>query len=311
MSQGTEIAFDRTPPGVSGRLEPVAPGVRRIVANNPGPFTFTGTCTYVVGEGEVSVIDPGPEDQAHVEALLEALGDERVRQILVTHTHRDHSPAARLLAAATGAPILGCGPHRASRALRTGESAMLDASADQEHAPTRILADGESVDGADHGFTVIATPGHTANHLAFALRDAGGAETGIVFSGDHVMAWSTTIVAPPDGAMGPYLASLERLIAREGDQVYLPGHGGAVAQPHRFTRGLLQHRRQRENQVMDFLAKGPGRITEIVAQNYPGLQPALLGAAALSVFAHVEDLIGRGLVSAEGEVELGALFRRV
>lgn len=306
-----DLEFDHTPPAKVGRLVSVAPGVRRIIANNPGPFTFTGTCTYVAGEGAVSVIDPGPNDAGHVDALLDALGAERVMRILVTHTHRDHSPGARLLAERTGAPILGCGPHQASRAVREGESMLLDASADPDHAPARILSDGEPVAGEDHGFLAIATPGHTANHLAFALTDAKGDATGMVFSGDHVMAWSTTIVAPPDGAMGPYLASLERLIAREDDKVYWPGHGGPVAEPRRFTRALFQHRRQREGQVMDFLARGPGRIADIVRANYPGLAPALIGAAALSVFAHVEDLIGRGLVASEGEARLDSLFRRV
>jgi glyoxylase-like metal-dependent hydrolase (beta-lactamase superfamily II) len=305
-----DLEFDRTPPAASGVLAGIAPGIRRIIANNPGPFTFTGTCTYVVGDGAVSVVDPGPDDPAHIDALLDALAGERVARILITHTHRDHSPGARLLAARTGAPILGCGPHQASRAVREGESLMLDASADADHAPARILQDGEHVEADDHCFVAIATPGHTANHLAFALTDGAGEPTGMVFSGDHVMAWSTTIVAPPDGAMGPYLASLERLIAREDDRVYWPGHGGPVSEPRRFTRALLQHRRQREAQVLDFLGKGPGRITDMVKANYPGLAPALLGAAALSVFAHIEDLIGRGLVASEGEARLDSLFRR-
>jgi glyoxylase-like metal-dependent hydrolase (beta-lactamase superfamily II) len=306
-----DLEFDRAPPAEPGRLQAVAPGIRRIIADNPGPFTFTGTCTYVIGREAVSVIDPGPEDAGHVAALLDQLGGARVARILVTHTHRDHSPGARLLAARTGAPILGCGPHRASRPPRAGETMMLDASADPDHSPAGILADDDRVEGLDHAFRVIATPGHTANHLAFALDDAAGRPTGMVFSGDHVMAWSTTIVAPPDGAMSAYLASLERLLAREDDAAYWPGHGGPVAEPRRFTRALLQHRRQREGQVMDFLARGPGRIREIVATHYPGLQPALLGAAALSVYAHVEDLIGRGLVAAEGEATLDAVFRRV
>jgi glyoxylase-like metal-dependent hydrolase (beta-lactamase superfamily II) len=295
--------FDRKPPAQSGILLDVAPGIRRIIANNPSPFTFTGTCTYVVGEGEVTVIDPGPEDPHHIEALLDCIHPERVARILVTHTHKDHSPGARLLQEKTGAPILGCGPHHASRAVLEGETRRLDASADMLHAPAQILADGDLVEAGDHAFRAIATPGHTANHLAFELVG-----TGMVFSGDHVMAWSTSIVAPPDGAMSPYMASLEKLIAREGDRAFWPGHGGPVVDPRRFTRALLNHRRQRETQVLDFLAKGPARIPDMVQANYPGLNPALLGAAALSVFAHVEDLIGRGMVVSEGPANLESLF---
>lgn len=298
-----EPDFDRAPPAQSGILMNVAPGIRRIIANNPSPFTFTGTCTYVVGHGEVTVIDPGPEDIQHVEALLAGLHREKVARILVTHTHRDHSPAARLLKERTGALIIGCGPHRASREALAGETKRLDASSDSEHEPDRILVEGDTVDGDDHAFSVIETPGHTANHLAFELSG-----TGMVFSGDHVMAWSTSIVAPPDGAMGPYLASLEKLIAREDDRAYWPGHGGPVADPRRFTRALLSHRRQRETQIVDFLAKGPARISAMVAANYPGLDARLVGAAGLSVFAHVEDLIGRGVIATEGDATLDSLF---
>lgn len=295
--------FDRTPPAQSGALIPVAPGIRRIVANNPSPFTFTGTCTYVVGRGEVSIIDPGPDDAAHIEALLAGMAGEKVARILVTHTHRDHSPGARILAERTGAPILGCAPHRASRDAHAGEIQRLDASSDGAHAPDRILIEGESVTGEDHAFAAIETPGHTANHLMFELVG-----TGMVFSGDHVMAWSTTIVAPPDGAMGPYMASLEKLLEREGEHAYWPGHGGPVVDPRRFTRALLQHRKQREIQVIERLANAPARISDLVAANYPALDPRLVGAAGLSVFAHLEDLIERGVVAAEPPVTLESLF---
>ena len=298
-------AFDRSPPAQSGILLPVAEGIRRIIANNPGPFTFTGTCTYVVGTGEVSVIDPGPDDAAHIEALLLALRHERIARILVTHTHRDHSPGARLLAERTGAAILGCAPHRASRAALDNEAPRLDASADLDHAPDRVLAEGERVEGDDHAFTVIETPGHTANHLAFALEG-----TGMMFSGDHVMGWSTSVVAPPDGAMSAYLASLDKLASREDDRAYWPGHGGPVADPRRFTRALLGHRRQRELQILDVLGRGPARIPQLVAANYQGLDPRLVGAAGLSTFAHLEDLVARGLVMADGAVTLDALYSR-
>jgi glyoxylase-like metal-dependent hydrolase (beta-lactamase superfamily II) len=300
-----DLAFDRSAPAQSGVLLPVAPGIRRIIANNPGPFTFTGTCTYVVGTGEVTVIDPGPDDATHIEALLLALRQERIARILVTHTHRDHSPGARLLAERTGAPIFGCAPHRASRTALEGEAPRLDASADSEHQPDRILAEGDRIDGDEYALVVVETPGHTANHLAFAVEG-----TGMVFSGDHVMAWSTSIVAPPDGAMSAYLASLEKLIAREDDRAYWPGHGGPVADPRRFTRALLSHRRQREMQVLDALGKGPARIPQLVALNYQGLDPRLVGAAGLSTFAHLEDLVSRGLVIADGPATLDALYSR-
>ena len=298
-------SFDRSPPAQSGILLPVAEGIRRMIANNPGPFTFTGTCTYVVGTGDVSVIDPGPEDDAHLEALLLALRQERIARILVTHTHRDHSPGARRLAQRTGAPILGCTPHRASRVALESETPRLDASADLDHAPDRVLSEGEQIAGDDHVFDVIETPGHTANHLAFALQG-----TGMVFSGDHVMAWSTSIVAPPDGAMSAYLASLDKLIAREDDLAYWPGHGGPVSDPRRFTRALVSHRRQREMQILDVLGRGPARIPQLVAANYQGLDPRLVGAAGLSTFAHLEDLVARGLVLADGSATLDALYSR-
>ncbi|MCA0401780.1 MAG: MBL fold metallo-hydrolase [Proteobacteria bacterium] len=297
--------FDRTPPARGGVLLSIAPRIRRIIANNPSAFTFSGTCTYVVGRGTVSVIDPGPDDTTHIDTLLDSLRGEVVTHILVTHTHRDHSPGARLLAERTGAPIIGCAPHRASREAHIGESQRLEASSDVDHAPERVLVDGDILEAGDHRFRAIETPGHTANHLMFELEG-----TGMVFSGDHVMAWSTTIVAPPDGAMGAYMESLDKLTRREGDLAYWPGHGGPVTDPRRFTRALLQHRRQREAQILDKLALGPAIIPEIVAANYPGLDHRLVGAACLSVFAHLEELIARGAVSAEPPVTLSSVFAR-
>lgn len=297
------LDLNQNPPENDGRLHEVAAGVRRIVAGNAGPFTFTGTCTYVVGRGVVSVIDPGPEDEAHIARLLAALDGERVGQILVTHTHRDHSPGARLLKARTGAPIIGCAPHRAFREPLAGEATRLDASSDGEHLADQEVADGALIELEGHAFRAIATPGHTQNHLMFELVG-----TGMVFSGDHVMGWSTTIVAPPDGAMGPYMASLERIIGRDEDRAYWPGHGGVVSDPKRFMRGLLTHRRQRETQILERLKLRPHTIPDLVAANYPGLAPNLLGAAALSVFAHLEDLCERGMIIADGPPTLTAIF---
>ena len=286
----------------SGRMERVAPLIRRRIAPNGGPFTATGTCTYVVGQDRVAVIDPGPDDPSHIAALLDDLGTERVEAIVVTHTHRDHSPGARLLAARTGAPIVGCGPHRAARALAEGEAPMLDASSDAAHAPARILAEGDAVSGPGWTLVAVETPGHTMNHLAFALPEAES-----LFSGDHVMAWNTTIVAPPDGEMRAYMASLEKLRGR-GETIYWPGHGGPVREPARLVRCLIGHRRQREAAIRARLVAGDTRIPEVVAAIYQGLDPRLRGAAALSVFAHLEDLVGRGLVACDGPPRLDATY---
>jgi glyoxylase-like metal-dependent hydrolase (beta-lactamase superfamily II) len=299
-----DIPFDRSFEDPPGQLRQVSPLIRRMVAGNSGPFTFTGTCTYVVGQGEVAVIDPGPDDPEHVQRLLAALAGERVTHIAITHTHRDHSPASRALQAATGAPIVGCAPHRASRPLADGETNRLEASADRDYAPDRVTAEGESISGPGWTLTALETPGHTANHLAFGL-----AEENALFSGDHVMAWSTTIVAPPDGSMGDYMASLAKLQARD-DRVYWPGHGGPVVNPSRFVRALVHHRRQREASILDRVAAGDGFIAEIVPKLYEGLAPALHGAAALSVYAHLEDLAQRGVVATEGPPSLASRYRR-
>lgn len=298
-----DISFERSMEAAPGEVSVLTPLVRRLVAGNGGPFTFTGTCSYIVGRGRVAVIDPGPDDAAHIARLLAATAGETIEAILVTHTHRDHSPGARLLQADTGAPIVGCAPHRASRALAEGETATLDASADRDHRPDRELADGEALAGDGWTLVAVATPGHTANHLAFAL-----AEEESLFSGDHVMAWSTSIVAPPDGRMADYMASLARLTERE-DLTYWPGHGGPVRQPHRFVRGLLQHRRQREAAILHRLGQGDRLIREIVPRLYAGVAPALHGAAGLSVFAHLEDLVERGLVATDGPPALSAAYR--
>ncbi|MBP1182074.1 MBL fold metallo-hydrolase [Methylobacterium sp. PvR107] len=303
MADADEISltFDRSMPQPD-RLEAVAPLIRRRIAPNGGPFTASGTCTYVVGRDRVAVIDPGPDDAAHIDALLRDLTDERVVAIVVTHTHRDHSPGARLLAARTGAPILGCAPHRAARALSEAELPMLDASADRVHTPDRVMAESDIVSGPGWTLVAVETPGHTMNHLAFALP-----ESQALFSGDHVMAWSTTIVAPPDGSMRSYMASLDKLRGRT-ETFYWPGHGGPVRDPARFLRGLAGHRRQRESAIRARLAAGDTRIAEIVAAIYQGLDPRLKGAAALSVFAHLEDLVGRGLAASEGAPRLDGTY---
>jgi glyoxylase-like metal-dependent hydrolase (beta-lactamase superfamily II) len=285
-----DIPFRRDFAFAYGRLEPVAPGVRRIIARNPGPFTFKGTGTYVVGEGEVAVIDPGPDLPEHVEALLAGLKGERITHILVTHTHRDHSPAARSVKQATGAPTYGFGPHAGGRRGEAGT----EEGGDWDFSPDIAVRDGDVIAGGGWRFEAVHTPGHTSNHLCFALPDCG-----ILFSGDHVMGWSTSVVAPPDGDMAAYMASLDKLLTRD-DAVYWPTHGPAITEPRRHVRAFITHRRLREAGIVRCLRSGLETIDAIVERLYAGLDPALHRAAGRSVLAHLIDLIGRDIVTADG-----------
>ena len=290
----SDIRFDKSFDLAPGEVEEVAPGVRRLVAGNPGPFTFKGTVSYIVGRGQVAIIDPGPADEAHIRALLDAVRGETVTHIFVTHTHRDHSPAAAAIKQTTGAKTYAEGPHRSARPLHIGDAKRTEAGGDRDFKPDVALADGEVVAGPGWTVEAIATPGHTANHMAFALR-----EPNILFSGDHVMGWSTTIVAPPDGAMSDYMASLEKLARRE-EELYLPGHGGAVKDGPRFAAHLIRHRQGREASILNRLAKGPADIPALVRAIYIGIDPRLVKGAGLSVLAHLEDLVARGLVVTDG-----------
>ena len=259
--------------------ETVHPGIERVLARNPSPYTHTGTQTYIVGsDKEVVVVDPGPDLDDHVEAIVDAVGDRKIRAIACTHTHRDHSPASRPLAERTGAPIIGCAP------LALDDSGpRADASFDHDYAPDRVLEDGETLTIDGYAFIAVATPGHTSNHLCFAWR-------GALLTGDHVMGWSTTVVVPPDGDMGAYLESLERLIGREQDAIYFPAHGEAIERPQRLVRHLLGHRKSRERQIMDRVVAGDRVIPTIVANCYPGLDERLVPAAGGSVHAHLIEL---------------------
>jgi len=282
----------------SGSFKQVSERVRRLVATNASPFTFTGTCTYIVGRGEAAIIDPGPDDEAHIAALLAAVKGERVRDILVTHSHRDHFGGAARLAAETGAKIVGS-PILALRGPAGGPAAARD----RAYTPDRPLNDGDVVDGPGYALTVVATPGHARNHLCFAL-----AEESALFSGDHVMAWSTTVIAPPDGEMGPYMASLEKLRDR-GETIYWPGHGGPVTDPARYVRSLIHHRRQREAAILARLEAGDETVAAIAAKVYANLATPLIGAARMSTFAHLIDLVGRGLATCDGEPALQSVYR--
>ncbi len=276
------------PTGKAERLEPL---VRRVLAPNPSPYTYTGTETYVVGDSDrVAVIDPGPDDPRHIDALLETIGEATVAAIMCTHTHRDHSPAAKPLAGLTGAPVVGCAP-----LVLDDSGPRADAAFDRTYEPDRVLADGEAMTGTGWTLTAVATPGHTSNHLCFALE-----ESGALFTGDHVMGWSTSVVVPPDGDMGAYLKSLDKLYARE-DRVYYPAHGPQIDKPRQLVRGMIGHRRQRENQILRILADHPHTAADFVPRMYKGLDPRLTGAAEMSVSAHLIDLERRGIVARSGD----------
>ena len=278
-------------PWPTGEVEPLERLVRRVLAPNGSPFTYTGTQTYLVGESEgLAVIDPGPAEPEHLAALERGIGDAPVVAILCTHTHRDHSPAAAPLAERTGAPVVGCAP----LVLDTA-GPRADAPFDQSYSPDRVLADGEQVAGPGWTLTAVATPGHTSNHLCFALEGSGA-----LFTGDHVMGWSTTVVAPPDGDMADYMASLDKLRARD-DRVYYPAHGPAVGNPQQLVRGMIGHRRQRERQIVRLLGERPLEIAEMVPVMYKGVNEFLWPAAGLSVLAHLLDLERRGVVARSGD----------
>jgi len=298
-----DIPFDKSFDLTPGKVDTVILGVRRVLCDNPSPFTFKGTVSYIVGRGQVAIIDPGPDDPAHAAALLEAVRGETVTHIFVTHTHRDHSPGVPAIKRATGAQVLAEGPHRPARALHVGEAPRLDAANDTDFAPDRRLADGEMVSGAGFTIEAVATPGHTANHMAYAFKEAN-----VLFSGDHVMAWSTPVVAPPDGSMGDYMASLQKL-SKRGEPVYFPGHGPAVRNAQRFVAAYILHRKAREAAILNQLAKGDSDIPALVESIYANLDPRLIKAAGLSVLAHLEELVARGAVATDGSASIVGRYR--
>ena len=271
-----------------GVIEKVTPLIRRIVARNPGPFTFRGTGTYIVGHGKVAVIDPGPDLAEHVEALLGALRGETISHIVVTHTHRDHSPAAAAVRKATGARTYGFGPHGA-----VGEA--VEAGGDMDFVPDVVMKDGDAVEGPGWRLAAIHTPGHTSNHLCFALPQERA-----LFSGDHVMGWSTTVIAPPDGDMAAYMRSLDKLRG-QAHEIYWPTHGAPINAPQPHLRALIAHRRMRRDAILAALKAGPATPAELVAKVYEPLDPRLVHAAARSVLAHLIELAQDGKVAQDGE----------
>ena len=277
-------------PGVPDRIAPL---VRRVIADNPGPFTFTGSGTYIVGEGEVAVIDPGPDRDAHLNALLAALKGERVTHILVTHTHSDHCGLARKFADAAGAPVYGYGAHPVRE--KKHDAPALDEGADYSYAPDEVIGDGAVIEGPDWRIEAAHTPGHLSNHLCFALP-----EHKALFTGDHIMGWATTVVAPPDGDMTAYLDSLDKLLARD-DEIYFPTHGAPIANPKRFVRAVKTHRLMRDAQIVNQLKKGRTSIKDITTAMYADVDKRLHGAAAMNVLAHLIRLVRNGAVICDGE----------
>ena len=303
MSLNDDVPFNRNFQLQPGEVDEVAPGVRRVLCNNPSPFTFTGTVSYVLGKGNVAIIDPGPADEAHSEALLNAVRNETVTHIFVTHTHRDHSPGTARIKAATGAPVYAEGPHRASRPAYASETRSTESGADWDFRPDFTLQDGDVVSGDGWALEAVTTPGHTANHMAFAIKGRGQ-----MFIGDHVMGWSTSIVAPPDGSMIDYMASLDKLTRRSED-LYFSGHGPEIPDAIRFVHFLARHRKAREASILHRLAKGAADIPTIVRASYIGIDPRLMGAAGYSVLAHLEDLVARDVVATDGDPTIDGVYR--
>jgi len=297
------LIFDKNFDPRYGEAVELAPGIRRITAPNASPTTFLGTNSYIIGRGDVAIVDPGPDVASHIAALLSAVAGETVSHIVVTHTHRDHTSAVNALVEATGATTVGGGPHRPARPPRPSESTRLDAAGDTNFDPDITLGDGDSIARDTWRLEAVATPGHTANHMAFALDDGK-----TMLSGDHVMGWSTTIVAPPDGAMREYMASLDKLAARHEPR-YLPGHGGAIDNAHAYIRALRQHRKMREAAIMARIVSGDRTIPEIVSVIYRDTSPLLHRAAGLSVLAHLEDLVESGKVVSDGPPVVEGRYR--
>jgi glyoxylase-like metal-dependent hydrolase (beta-lactamase superfamily II) len=281
-----------------GEAAPVTPQIRRVVANNPGPFTYFGTGSYIIGHGKVAIVDPGPDDKSHIDALLHAVRNETVTHILITHTHRDHSPGAAALKSATGAATYGFGPHP----VQPG-SPVVEEGGDHAFRPDFVLRDGDVVHGGDWTADAVYTPGHLSNHLCFGVR-----EDKALLSGDHVMGWSTTVISPPDGDMRSYMASLDKLLTRD-DELLIPTHGAEVRDPKAFVRAYAEHRRERERQILKCLADGIDRIPDMVKVLYVGVDPRLYGAAGRSVLAHLIHLIETGQAIADGPPDTSTRFR--
>ncbi|TNE57004.1 MAG: MBL fold metallo-hydrolase [Alphaproteobacteria bacterium] len=293
------IKFNQTFECEYGVMEEIAPGVRRLMARNPGAFTFYGTGVFIIGQGDVAVIDPGPLLDAHVEALLAGLKNESVSHILVTHTHNDHSPAAAPLKAATGAKTYAFGPHGAGK---EAEGVKVEEGGDMDFTPDVELRHGDVIEGKGWSFDCVYTPGHTSNHMCFGHR-----ESGTLYTGDHVMGWSTSVIVPPDGDMAAYFDSLDLLLGRE-DALYRPTHGPAIENTREHVAAFIEHRKAREAQIAECLKRGIGDIRAMVQEMYKDVDPRLHAPAAMSVLAHLEHMVRTGRAKADGPVSLEAHY---
>ena len=289
-----ELTFEYGTPAI------ISPLIRRVVARNPSMFTLHGTGTYIIGRGKVAIIDPGPDLSEHVTALLQAVQNETVTDILITHTHIDHSPATRAVKAATGAKTWGFGPHGAS-----SDGTQVEEGADREFTPDNRIGDGDIVSGDGWTLEAIHTPGHTSNHLCLALK-----EENIMFSGDHVMGWSTSVISPPDGDMGDYLQSLRKLLTRE-ELRYWPTHGPAIENPRPFVKAFINHREERESQIQACLADGLIKIPNIVERLYTNVDSRLHRAAGRSVLAHLIHMVHTSRAKCETQPDINALYHPV
>ncbi len=287
-----------------GKVDRLSPLIRRVICNNPGPFTFTGTGTYLIGNGQVGVIDPGPIDDAHIEAILAALEPgESISHIIITHTHGDHSPASAPLKQKTGAPIYGLTPPKSKNLEIHSDAPQMEEDADDAFCPDVEVAHGSLIEGGDWSLECVFTPGHMAGHMCYALR-----EEKALFTGDHVMGWSTSVIIPPDGSMSDYMASLDLLLARD-DEIYWPTHGTCIHKPQDFVRDYIRHRKSREAQVLARLEAGDSDIRDMVKVVYAAVDKRLHPAAALSMLAHLQDLVERGVVSSDGAPTLDTKFK--
>jgi len=282
-----------------GKVETLSPLIRRVVARNPSAFSFHGTGTYIIGEGEVAVIDPGPMLDEHIEALTQGLAGETISHILVTHTHSDHSPAARIIKARSGAPTYAYGPHGSGK---QDLDIPVDGGADFDFSPDVFVTHGELIEGKGWTMECVYTPGHTSNHMCFQLK-----EEKALFTGDHVMGWSTSIISPPDGDMTSYMESLELLLNRD-DKLYWPTHGDCITDPKPFVRSFIEHRLERESQILSALKSGQSSIEEMVPGMYTELDKRMYPAAARSVLAAIIRLVDTGKVSCEGSPSLESEF---
>lgn len=296
---GVQIPFRRELEFEYGRVDEVAPGVRRVIADNPSPFTLYGTGTYILGTGEVAVVDPGPADPQHIRALLDALAGETITHVLVTHTHMDHSPGCALLRKHTDARTYAYGPHGAGK-LEQG--VPVEEGGDMDFQPDQLVRHGDVIEGGDWTVECVYTPGHTSNHMCYQLR-----EQKALFTGDHIMGWSTSIISPPDGDMAAYMASLELLLERD-DEVYWPTHGPRIDQPKELVRAFIEHRREREAQIRNCIAKGIHRIGDMVPVMYTGTPEFMYPAAARSVLAAVEYLVHKGELVSDGAISLQSAY---